>query len=111
MSIDGNQIVWLAGLLVLVFLLWLLSDILLPFVGGIALAYVQAPLADRLERLGMNRTLVGLLIVTVGRMAIILLTLLVLPLFSEQPLALIAAIPTLATPLQPVMAGLAWPRL
>jgi predicted PurR-regulated permease PerM len=110
MSIDRNQIAWLAALLVLVFLLWLLSDILLPFVGGIALAYIQAPLADRLERLGMNRTLVALLIVTVVVMVIILLTLLVLPLLSEQTLALMAAIPTLATRLQAMMADLS-PRL
>jgi len=96
MSIDRNQIAWLAGLLAFVFLLWLLSDILLPFVGGIALAYIQAPFADRLERLGMNRTLAALLIVTVVVAAIILLTLLVLPLASEQTLALIAAIPSLA---------------
>ena len=30
-----------------------------------ALAYVQAPIADRLERLGMNRTVAALLIVAV----------------------------------------------
>ena len=32
-------------------LLWLLSEILLPFVAGMALAYLLDPLADRLERL------------------------------------------------------------
>src|SRR5262249_3748170 len=42
--------------------LWLLHDILLPFVAGVALAYVLAPLADRVERLGMNPTVAALLI-------------------------------------------------
>ena len=48
---------WVATFLVLAALLWLLHDMLLPFVAGIALAYVLAPLADRLERLGVNRTI------------------------------------------------------
>ena len=43
---------WIVTLVVFVFLLWLLSDILLPFVAGLALAYLQTPLADRLERRG-----------------------------------------------------------
>jgi predicted PurR-regulated permease PerM len=111
MSVDRNQIVWLAALLALVFLLWLLSDILLPFAGGIALAYIQALLADRLERVGMNRTLAALLIVAFVMTAIILLTLLALPLLSEQTLALMAAIPGLATRLQAMMADLGSPWL
>ena len=44
-SASGCSRSWCSG-----FLLWLLSDILLPFVAGIALAYLQTPLADRLER-------------------------------------------------------------
>src|SRR6516164_9602808 len=52
---------WVATFLVLVALLWLLHDILLPFVAGIALAYVLAPLANRVERLGVNRTIAALL--------------------------------------------------
>ena len=43
---------WVAALArVHVALLWLLSDVLLPFVAGLALAYLLDPLADRLERL------------------------------------------------------------
>jgi predicted PurR-regulated permease PerM len=48
---------WIVTLVVFALLLWLLRDILLPFVAGIALAYLQTPLADRLERRGMNRAL------------------------------------------------------
>ena len=55
---------WVATFLVLAVLLWLLHDMLLPFVAGIALAYVLAPLADRVERLGVNRTIAALLIVS-----------------------------------------------
>ena len=41
-------------------LLWLLSDVLLPFVAGMALAYLLDPLADRLERLGVSRLVAAL---------------------------------------------------
>lgn len=36
--------------------LWLLGDVLLPFIVGGALAYMMDPLADRLERLKFSRT-------------------------------------------------------
>ena len=41
-----------ARCVVFVALLWLLSDILLPFVAGMALAYLLDPLADRLRAAG-----------------------------------------------------------
>ena len=50
---SGRSIFWIAALVVFVALLWLLSDVLLPFVAGMALAYLLDPLADRLERLGV----------------------------------------------------------
>lgn len=111
MNVDRNQIVWLAVLLACIFLLWLLSDVLLPFVGGIALAYIQAPLADRLERAGMNRTAAALLIVSGVIAGIILLTLLLVPLVSEQMGALAAATPGLAARLQATIAHLGAPWL
>ena len=44
-----------AALVVFVLALWLLSEILLPFIAGLAIAYLLTPLTDRLERLGVNR--------------------------------------------------------
>ena len=41
---------WLLLFLVITGLIWLLNEVLLPFVAGFALAYLQAPLADRLQR-------------------------------------------------------------
>jgi predicted PurR-regulated permease PerM len=84
---------WVATFLVLVALLWLLHDILLPFVAGIALAYVLAPLADRVERLGMNRTVAALIVVGVLVVALIALMLLLVPLLLQQGVALISHIP------------------
>jgi predicted PurR-regulated permease PerM len=41
----------------------LLRDILLPFVAGIALAYLLDPVVERIERLGVSRTVAALGIV------------------------------------------------
>ena len=74
--IYGRQLTfWLLTFFVLAAVLWLLHDILLPFVAGIALAYVLAPLADRVERLGMNRTVAALIVVSVLVVALIALML------------------------------------
>jgi predicted PurR-regulated permease PerM len=90
----GRQVTfWLVTLVVLAAALWLLHDILLPFVAGIALAYVLAPLADRVERLGINRTVAALLVVSVLVVALIALMLLLVPLLLQQGSALISNIP------------------
>jgi len=103
---------WIVALAVFMFLLWLLSDILLPFVAGLVLAYLQTPLADRLERLGMNRTLAALLIVGVVVMIFILLALLLVPILAGQTAALIAGIPTYVARLQALLSesGSPWLR-
>src|SRR5258707_2219918 len=47
---------WAAAAAVFVLILWLLNDILLPFVVGMAVAYFLDPIVTRLQRLGMSRT-------------------------------------------------------
>ena len=84
---------WLMTMAVFAALLWLLHEILLPFVGGIALAYVQAPLADRMEQLGVNRTIAALLIVSVLVLSLIAAVVLIVPLLLHQGSALISNIP------------------
>lgn len=90
----GRQLAfWVATVIVLATTLWLLHDILLPFVAGMALAYVLAPIADRGERLGINRTVAALLIVGVLLVSLIALMLLLVPLLLQQGSALISHIP------------------
>src|SRR5947208_15012794 len=92
--VNGRQFAfWLVILGVLAAALWLLHDVLLPFVTGIALAYVLAPLADRAQRLGMNRTIVALLIVGAFVVSLIILILLVVRLLLHQGPACISPIP------------------
>jgi predicted PurR-regulated permease PerM len=90
----GRQLTfWVVTFVVLAAALWLLHDILLPFVAGIALAYVLAPVADRGERLGINRTVAALLIVGILVVSLISLILLLVPLLMRQGFALISHIP------------------
>ena len=111
MSVDRNLTFWIAVLAVFIFLLWLLNGILLPFVAGIALAYIRAPLADRLERLGMSRSVAALLITSAVMLAIILLAAVLVPILSEQALALISKLPGYLTRLQATLADAGSPWL
>jgi len=103
---------WIVTLVVFAFLLWLLSDILLPFVAGLVLAYLQTPLADRMERLGMNRTVAALLIVGLVVLTFVLLALLLVPILAQQAAALIAGIPTYVARVQALLSdpGPSWLR-
>ncbi len=53
---------WLIVLVVLIVALWLLSEILLPFVFGLAIAYLLTPTVDRLQRMGVPRLAGSLLL-------------------------------------------------
>ena len=57
MTLGTQAKVWGIALVVFVALLVLLKSILLPFVAGMAIAYLLDPVCDRLERTGSSRTL------------------------------------------------------
>ncbi|MGB1463579.1 MAG: AI-2E family transporter, partial [Parvibaculales bacterium] len=66
-----THLIALIGLFVVLYLLTALSDIMLPFVLGFALAYFLDPLADRLEALGMRRSLATLTITFIVGLALL----------------------------------------
>jgi len=94
---------WLAALLLFVLALWLLSEILLPFVAGLAIAYLLTPLTDRLERLGINRLSAALLIITIVVLALIYVILLVAPILGGQLSSFIESVPGNVTKLQALL--------
>jgi predicted PurR-regulated permease PerM len=70
MSLTPPIAFWIAVFAAVIAAVVLLREVLLPFVAGMVLAYLLDPLANRLERLGMNRllatlTIVGLFIASV----------------------------------------------
>jgi predicted PurR-regulated permease PerM len=103
MPSERQVVFWLAALAIFVLLLWLLSDILLPFVAGAAIAYLLTPVTDRLERLGVHRLAAALLIITLVVMAIVLLILLVAPILGGQLSSFIDNIPGYVTRLQSLL--------
>ena len=57
---------WGIGFALFVAVLWVLSDILAPFLLGAAIAYLCNPFVDRLQRLGLSRTLSTVIVTGVG---------------------------------------------
>lgn len=91
-----NQAIFWAGVAAFIFaMLWLLSDILLPFVAGMAIAYFLDPIADRLERAGMSRTLATSIILGLFFLLAVLGLLILIPVLANQAHNLIVALPGL----------------
>jgi predicted PurR-regulated permease PerM len=99
-ALQRQVMFWLGALAVFILLLWLLSEILLPFIAGLAIAYLLTPLTDRLERLGVNRLVAALLIITVAVLAFVYLILLVAPILAGQLTSFVEKIPGYVTKLQ-----------
>ncbi|SEC44102.1 AI-2E family transporter [Rhodobacter sp. 24-YEA-8] len=91
---------WAIAGLVLIVLLWLLGDVLLPFVLGAALAYFLDPVADRLERLGLSRVVATSVIALVAVLIFVLLVLSIIPTLIQQLMALIESAPEISKKLQ-----------
>ena len=81
-------------------LIWLLSDILSPFLIGIAIAYLGDPLVDRMETWGLGRTVAVSLVFVVLTAVVVGVVLVVLPLMVGEVAALIRQIPALLAWLQ-----------
>ncbi len=97
MSFERQVAFWLATFVVIILLLWLLSDILLPFVAGMVIAYLLDPLTNRLERLGVNRRFAALLIVGVFVLVVVALLLVLVPPLANQLSAFIGNFPGYVT--------------
>jgi predicted PurR-regulated permease PerM len=100
MHIERNIVFWSAALAVFVGLLWLLSPILLPFVLGMAIAYVLDPLTHRLSKRGISRLFAALIILGGFAVAVALLLLLIVPILSQQLSGFIENAPFYAQRLQ-----------
>jgi len=84
---------WLIAIALTGWLLYLLAPVLTPFVAAALLAYIGDPLADRLQKLGLPRTLAVVAVFLLTFLMIGLLLLLVGPLIQMQVAALFDALP------------------
>ena len=87
---------WLIAIALTGWLLYMLAPVLTPFVAAALLAYVGDPLADRLQKLGLRRTLAVVAVFVLTFLLLGLLVLLVGPLIRAQVGALFEALPEIA---------------
>jgi len=84
---------WLIGGALFVATLWLLRDMLLPFVAGIAIAYFLDPLVERLVKPLRSRTAATLVALAMVALLAIGLVLAVAPMLADQAQNLGAKLP------------------
>src|SRR5262249_42926810 len=94
------MIFWIATLAAVIAVVTLLREVLLPFVAGMVLAYLLNPLAGRIERLGVNRLLATLWIMTVAVVAILSLLVLTIPTIVRELSYFIESVPLYVKRLQ-----------
>ena len=87
---------WLVGLLVFGLLIFLLREILLPFVAGMAVAYLLDPIADKLEDWGLSRTMATVVITALFMVITLGALFLLLPVLYHQVLDLMSRAPAIA---------------
>ncbi len=100
LPVQSQVKIWSVVAAVLLAVLWLLGDVILPFVLGAAFAYLLDPLADWFESRNLSRVLGVTIITLVSLLLLVLTILLIIPTLIDQTSALIASFPDLAQNLQ-----------
>src|SRR5829696_2748300 len=102
---------WLAALVVAALTLYLLREVLLPFVAGMALAYVLDPVVDRLERLGLGRLGATILILALFILTFVLALVVLIPLVAHQLAGFGANLPDYVERIQALIAEQSGPLI
>ncbi len=93
MSPARPQVFWIVTAALIALIVMLLRQVLLPFVAGFALAYLLDPLANRLERFGMNRAVATLFILGLFIVAVTTLLMVAIPIIGTEIATLIEMLP------------------
>ena len=97
-----NHIFWLVAILGLFLIVYTLSSVLMPFVAGIILAYLLDPVVDRLEKLGLWRSLSTFLVLTAFMLCSAGCFLLLFPVIADQLSNLTIFLPNIMNKFQPL---------
>jgi predicted PurR-regulated permease PerM len=81
---DTRRWFWIGGVLLLCLFIYLLHPILSPFLIALLLAYMGDPLADRLEKLGLSRTLSVVAVFALFTLILMALLLVLVPMLAKQ---------------------------
>ncbi len=97
---------WLIGFAVFFAAVYLLSGILLPFVAGMAIAYLLDPVCDWLEGRGLSRTLATVLLTALFLVVVVGSLLLLVPLIAGQLAGFLSSLPGYLESLRGQLQGL-----
>jgi len=84
---------WIGLIIVGLLFLYAVRGILLPFVVGMAIAYLADPLADKLEKWGLSRAVATTLITVIFFAVVAVALILITPLIAGQLLGLVQRLP------------------
>ncbi|MBC6436772.1 MAG: AI-2E family transporter [Rhodobacteraceae bacterium] len=96
---------WGAAFAVFLLLLWVMGDVIMPFIVGGTVAYFLNPVADWLERCGFKRIWATATISFVALMVFVMAVLIILPFLIGQLTGLIAAAPDIFERLRDALTG------
>jgi len=95
MTVERHLRFWLIGFAVFLVALYLLRGVLLPFVAGMAVAYLLDPVCDRLEAWGLSRTLATTVLTVLFLVVAVAAIVLLVPVLAGQVASLIERVPDL----------------
>jgi predicted PurR-regulated permease PerM len=93
MIVERQLRFWLIGLALFLAALFLLRGVLLPFVAGMAIAYLLDPVCDRLEGWGLSRTLATTVLTVAFLILAVAAFLLLVPVLAGQVVSLLERVP------------------
>ncbi|MSP42604.1 MAG: AI-2E family transporter [Alphaproteobacteria bacterium] len=111
MSPRSQMLFWTGVAVILAMLLYLLRGVLLPFVAGMAVAFLFDPVADRLERWGLSRIAATIVITAAFFLLLVSALLVLVPIVTVQLQALIEALPGYVARVQHILDTPALERL
>ncbi len=106
MTLRNQVLVWVGFFVATILLLWIFRPILLPFVVGMALAYLLNPVVSLIGRIGISRPWASAIVLVVGILVILGMLVMLVPLVGQQVVGLITRLPGYVTDLQALAQGL-----
>nr|WP_319388928.1 AI-2E family transporter [uncultured Cohaesibacter sp.] len=100
MSLQKQFVVWMCAFGAFVLCVYVFRGVLLPFVAGMALAYLLDPVADAFERIGLNRMWATICVLMIFVLIFLLLLILIVPTLAHQMAGFSKNLPTYVASLQ-----------
>jgi len=103
MTLRDKGLIWLGVFVFLITSFVFLKSIMLPFVVAFIVAYFLDPVVDRMEKIGLSRTIATLMITVLFFVLFIGLLMLLIPLLYEQLIGLLTRLPEYTSSLKEVL--------